>query len=184
MPEPRWLSDVEMRAWLGFLHTGASLNRRLDQQLRQDAGLSHLQYEVLVWLSRAPGGRMRMTVLADVLVHSKSGLTYQVTQLDKAGLVHRESDPGDERAVVAVLTDRGRRCLAEAAPGHVETVRALFIDVLTAEQLTAIADGFQEVLRRLGADRPDGAARAADRPDRAARARARPAALNADPGQR
>jgi DNA-binding MarR family transcriptional regulator len=149
------LSEVEMRAWLGFMSSRALLNRRLDQQLRRDAGLSHLQYEVLVRLSDSPAGRMRMTELADVLLHSKSGLTYQVTQLEKAGLVRREAHPGDERAVAAVLTANGRKRLEEAAPGHVATVRELFIDVLTADQVAAFAEGFSAIIRKLGEERAD-----------------------------
>jgi DNA-binding MarR family transcriptional regulator len=54
------------------------------------------------------------------------------------------------RGVVAVLTDAGRQRLAQAAPGHVGTVRALLIDVLTEQQLAVVADGLGEVARRLG----------------------------------
>ncbi|MEV7616777.1 MarR family transcriptional regulator [Streptomyces sp. NPDC089799] len=138
-----------MRAWKAFLAASALLGRRLDQQLRTDAGLSHAQYEILVRLSAAPEGELRMTELADALINTKSGLTYQVTQLEKAGLVRRRSCPSDVRGVFAVLTGAGRQRLAEAAPGHVETVRELLIDVLTPEQLTAVADGLGEVTRRL-----------------------------------
>ena len=55
------------------------------------------------------------------------------------------------RGVVAALTDAGRRRLEQAAPGHVAAVRALLIDVLTEQQLAAVADGLGEVARRLGA---------------------------------
>src|SRR5580692_37580 len=89
MAEPRWLSAEEMRAWQAFLAAGALLDRRLDQQLRQDAGLSHAQYEILVRLAAAPGGELQMTDLAGSLYTTKSGLTYQITQLEKAGLVRR-----------------------------------------------------------------------------------------------
>ena len=37
MAEPRWLSTEEMRAWQAVLAAGALLDRRLDQQLRQEA---------------------------------------------------------------------------------------------------------------------------------------------------
>jgi DNA-binding MarR family transcriptional regulator len=151
MTEPQWLSAAEMRAWQAFLAAGALLDRRLDQQLRQDAGLSHVQYEILVRLAAAPGGELRMTDLAGALYTSKSGLTYQVTRLEKAGLVRRGACPGDVRGVVAALTGAGRRRLEQAAPGHVAAVRALLIDVLTAQQLAAVADGLGEVARRLGA---------------------------------
>jgi DNA-binding MarR family transcriptional regulator len=151
MAEPSWLSAEEMRAWRAFLAAGALLDRRLDQQLRQEAGLSHAQYEILVRLAAA-GGELRMTDLAGALYTTKSGLTYQITQLEKSGLVRRAASHGDVRGVVATLTDAGRRRLAQAAPGHVAAVRALLIDVLTADQLTAVADGLGEVARRLDDD--------------------------------
>ena len=151
MAEPRWLSAAEMRAWQAFLAAGALLDRRLDQRLKQDAGLSHPQYEILVRLAAAPGGELRMSDLAGALYTSRSGLTYQITQLEKAGLVRRGSSPGDVRGVVAALTGAGRQRLARAAPGHVAAVRELLIDVLTGEQLAAMADGLGEVARRLGA---------------------------------
>jgi DNA-binding MarR family transcriptional regulator len=92
-----------------------------------------------------------MTDLAHARYTSKSGLTYQITQLEKAGLVRRASSPADVRGIVAVLTDAGRQRLAQAAPGHVAAVRALLIDVLTGPQLAAMADALGEVARRLGA---------------------------------
>jgi DNA-binding MarR family transcriptional regulator len=150
MAEPRWLSAEEMRAWQAFLAAGALLDRRLDQQLRQEAGLSHAQYEILVRLAAAPGGELRMSDLAGALYTTRSGLTYQITRLEKAGLVRRRSWPGDVRGVVAGLTGAGRQRLARAAPGHVAAVRELLIDVLTAGQLAALADGLSEVARRLG----------------------------------
>jgi DNA-binding MarR family transcriptional regulator len=136
---------------MAFVAAGALLDRRLDNQLRADAGISHLQYVILARLSAAPEGGLRMTELAEALASTKSGLSYQVTQLEAAGLVCRRSCPGDTRGVIAVITDEGRRLLEKAAPGHVAAVRELFIDVLTPGQLAAIAEGLGEVSRRLGA---------------------------------
>lgn len=147
--EPRWLSEQEMRAWTGFLAAGALVERRIDQQLKEEAGLSHTQYEILVRLSAAPGGALRMTELAESLLNSKSGLTYQMTQLEKSGLTERRSCPTDVRGVFAVLTEAGRKRLEGAAPGHVATVREALIDVLTPEQLAVLAEGLGEVARRL-----------------------------------
>ena len=64
--------------------------------------------------------------------------------------MRRSTSPGDVRGVVAALTSAGRQRLAQAAPGHVAAVRRLLIDVLTAEQLSAVADGLGEVTHRLG----------------------------------
>ena len=154
MEEPRWLDQDEMAAWRGFVAASNLLGRRLERQLKDDSGLSHTQYEILVHLSAAPGGSLRMTDLAGRLITSKSGLTYQVTQLEKAGLVRRRSCPSDVRGVFADLTEDGREALRRAAPGHVALVRELLIDVLSREQLTAIAEGLGEVSTRLRADEP------------------------------
>jgi DNA-binding MarR family transcriptional regulator len=149
MARTRWLDEEEMRAWHAFLAAGALVDRRLDQQLKDDAGISHLQYEILVRLSAHCDHEMRMTELAGALLNSKSGLTYQISQLEKAGLVRRRSCRSDDRAVYAVLTDAGETLLKRAAPGHVALVRELLIDVLTPEQLKAVADGLGEASRRM-----------------------------------
>ncbi len=151
MGEPRWLDHREMRAWIAFVSASSLVDRRLDHQLRTEAGISHLQYVILARLAAAPGGGLRMTELADALATTKSGLTYQVTQLEAAGLGCRRSCPGDPRGVTAVITEDGRKLLEQVAPGHAAAVRELFIDVLTPAQLTAIAEGLGEVIRRLGA---------------------------------
>jgi DNA-binding MarR family transcriptional regulator len=148
MSAVKWLDEDEMRAWHSFLAAGALIDRLVDAQLKEAVGLSHPQYEILVRLAEAPDGELRMTELAGTLLSSKSGLTYQVTQLEKAGLVERRSCPSDVRGVLAVLTEAGRQRLEQAAPGHVTLVRELLIDVLTPGQLASLADALGEVSRR------------------------------------
>ncbi len=149
MSEPRWLDDEEMRAWRAFVSAAALVDRRLDQQLKESVGISHLQYGILAQLSERCDHEMRMTELAGSVLNSKSGLTYQISQLEKAGLVRRRSCTSDERAVYAVLTPAGRKLLARAAPDHLALVRELVIDVLTPEQRNALAEGLGEVTRRV-----------------------------------
>ncbi|CAL9381656.1 MULTISPECIES: MarR family winged helix-turn-helix transcriptional regulator [Streptomyces] len=149
MNEPRWLDELEMAAWQGFLEAGNRVARRLEQQLKDEAGLSHPQYEILVHLADAPGGEIRMTELAERLITSKSGLTYQVGQLERRGLVRRRACPTDVRGVFAVLTEEGRELLRGAAPGHVAAVREVLIDVLDREELAVLARALGEVGRRL-----------------------------------
>jgi DNA-binding MarR family transcriptional regulator len=153
--ETKWLDEREMRAWQAFLVAGALVGRRVEQQLKDEAGLSHLQYEVLVRLSAAEDGELRMRELADSVLSSKSGLTYQIGQLEKAGLVRRRVCESDVRGVLACLTDAGRARLAEIAPGHLATVREYLIDVLDGEQLDRLAETLEKV-----ADQAGGAARA------------------------
>ncbi|WP_354639262.1 MarR family winged helix-turn-helix transcriptional regulator [Kitasatospora camelliae] len=154
MDEPRWLDENEMAAWRGFVAASNLVARHLERQLKDDAGLSHTQYEILVQLSASSDGAMRMTDLADRLITSKSGLTYQVTQLEKAGLVSRRSCPSDVRGVFAEITEKGWQALRAAAPGHVAAVREALIDVLTPAQLAGLAESLATVSDRLrGSDR-------------------------------
>ncbi|WP_370962086.1 MarR family winged helix-turn-helix transcriptional regulator [Amycolatopsis sp. cg9] len=141
------LNAREKRAWNAFRSTFTLLHQRLDQQLKRDAGLSHLQYEILARLGGAPGRELRMAELACAVSNSKSGLTYQIGQLEQAGLVRRRACESDVRAVYAVLTDEGAARLAQAEPGHVALVRELLLDVLTPDQLSALADGLGEASR-------------------------------------
>ncbi|MFI7634795.1 MarR family winged helix-turn-helix transcriptional regulator [Nonomuraea sp. NPDC049400] len=151
--DPRWLDETEMAAWRAFLSTSHLLERRIEEQLKASAGLTHPQYEILVRLAEAPGRQMRMTELSRGAVVTKSALTYQITQLEKAGLVERATCPSDERGVLAVLTDAGMRCLEQVAPGHVEVVREYLIDRLSREELQAMTTAMQKteaVLRASG----------------------------------
>ncbi|MFG3440560.1 MarR family winged helix-turn-helix transcriptional regulator [Nonomuraea sp. NPDC047897] len=150
MTDTRWLDKTEMAAWRAFLSTSHLLERRIEEQLKAAAGLTHAQYEILVRLSGAPGRQMRMTELARGVVASKSALTYQITQLEKAGLVERTTCPSDDRGVLAVLTEGGMRCLERIAPGHLEVVRRYLIDRLTRDELevvTAAMRRTEEALR-------------------------------------
>ncbi|WNV84001.1 MarR family transcriptional regulator [Umezawaea sp. Da 62-37] len=149
MAEPKWLDARELAAWEGYLEVSTMLNRRVEQQLKDDAGLSHPQYEVLARLSAAPDGELRMTELAGAALTSKSGLTYQVAQLEKGGLVKRRTCESDERGVIATLTDAGWQKLRESAPGHAGLVRDLFLDGLSRKQFTAFAEGLESIRKRL-----------------------------------
>jgi DNA-binding MarR family transcriptional regulator len=143
----RWLDEHEMVAWTAYLTASHLLERRVEEQLKAEAGLTHAQYEILARLSAAPDRRLRMTELAHGVVASKSGLTYQISRLEKMGLVARETCPSDERGVLAVLTGEGMACLERTAPGHVAVVRALLIDLLEPGELETMT----RVMRKMEA---------------------------------
>lgn len=138
MSDVKWLNESELAAWMAYVTATHLLERRVEDQLKIDAALTHAQYEILAKLSQEPGGRIRMTELANRLIVSKSGLTYQIGQLERRGLVTREACPSDERGVLAVLTEEGTRCLKRTAPGHVAVVRAFLIDQLTSEEVESM----------------------------------------------
>lgn len=140
MSEPRWLSATELRAWAGFLETSDRLRRLVERQLREAGGLTMPQYEILHWANEHASRPLCMTELAELMISSRSGLTYQVTQLQKAGLLRRGNDPDDERRVLVAITEQGRKTMDEVAPGHVDAVREGLLDILTDDQIRQLAE--------------------------------------------
>jgi DNA-binding MarR family transcriptional regulator len=139
------LSENEKKAWLAFVAAAALMDRKLGQQLKDEARLTHAQYEVLSRLAEAPDRELRMAELSEALFTTQSGTTYQIAQLVKSGYVRRKECSNGGLAVWAVLTDAGLEVLKRAAPGHVRAVRDLLIDVLTPGELDAVASGLGRV---------------------------------------
>jgi DNA-binding MarR family transcriptional regulator len=134
----RWLTPTEQEAWRAYLDSTRLLLQALDRQLESDAGLSLVDYEVLVALSEAPARRMRMRDLADATLSTRSGATRAVARLERAGWVRRVDCDDDRRGTEAELTPAGLAKLASAAPGHVAAVRAHMFDLLTGRQVAHV----------------------------------------------
>jgi DNA-binding MarR family transcriptional regulator len=134
MAEP--LAADELAAYFALRRAGDRLQRLVSAQLLEH-GLTEIQFSVLAELSGAPDG-LRRTDLARTLVASKSGITYQATQLERRGLLQRVGGGADERSVVARLTTAGRELIGAVLPEHVALVRATFIDLLDASELAVV----------------------------------------------
>jgi len=147
----RWLTEEEQRAWRGLLRMTSQLNARMNRQLLQDYGVSLTDYEVLVVLSEAPEGRLRVFEVADALAWEQSRVSHQLARMQRRGLIAREGCASDARGAFAVLTEAGRAAIERAAPAHVETVRQLVFDGLTQDQLTTLTEVTSRVLDRLAA---------------------------------
>lgn len=132
----RWLDPEEQRAWRAILRSAHMLRVAMDEALVPH-GVSLGEYELLSMLSEAPGCRMRMSALADLIVQSRSRVSHTATRLERQGWVVRAPSREDGRGVELALTDEGRLRLAELAPIHVESVRTAFLDHLSREELLA-----------------------------------------------
>lgn len=146
--EPRWLSTMEQRAWRAHLTAHKLLEHRLDRDL-QTFGLSVNDYEILVNLSESPEHRMRMSDLADATIQSRSRLSHQISRMEAAGLVARETCVDDRRGTFAVLTEHGWATIQQVAPHHVASVRQHFIDLLTDDQLRELEAAYSPVVTHL-----------------------------------
>jgi DNA-binding MarR family transcriptional regulator len=142
--EPRWLTENEQRSWRAYLQGSRLIEEALDRDL-QSHGVQLTEYEIISMLSEAPGRRLRMSSLADLVVQSRSRLTHTATRLEQRGWVVREACLNDRRGVELVLTDAGWEAVQDMARVHVESVRATIMDVMTPEMFAALGAAMDAV---------------------------------------
>ena len=156
--EPQSLDHVELDAYFALIEVSSLLRHTVEQQLREAGDLSYVQFQLLATLGDAPGGSRRMTDLADGVVYSRSGLTYQAGLLEAAGLVTRAPAPDDERSVAVTITDAGRERLARVFPGHIAVLHRLLLDPLERGDVESLGAVLARVRDHMRADPPRSAA--------------------------
>jgi DNA-binding MarR family transcriptional regulator len=137
--KPAALTPTQLKAYFAFTEVSSLLRHAVEKQLHDAGGLSYVQFQLLARLGDAPHGRRRMTDLADGVVYSRSGLTYQAQLLEQRGLVTRSPSPDDERSTVVTLTDAGRAVLATVFPGHIEALQSLLFTTLSDHDVDELA---------------------------------------------
>jgi DNA-binding MarR family transcriptional regulator len=152
--EDRWLDADELAAWMNYIAATTLLESALDRQLQRDSAMPHAYYQILAMLCDQPDRTARMSDLAAITQSSQSRLSHAVARLECKGWVRRTPCPDDRRSTLARLTDAGFAALAEAAPGHVRTVRHHVFDRLTREQVAQLREIFGVVVAGLEADAP------------------------------
>ncbi len=137
----------QMEVWEAVLRTVGSLLKTFERELQEAEGLPLAWYDVLVQLSAAPDGRLRMQALADWVVLSRSGLTRLIDRMEKADLVTREPSTDDRRGYYAVLTEEGRRAFLRAKPVHERGIYEHFTRHLDGGDARAVVAAFTKVRR-------------------------------------
>lgn len=145
--QPPWLEEDQQDLWQALLTVVIALPAALDRQLQRDAGISNFEYGVLARLSLAEDGTLRLSDLARDCDSTQPRLSKVMDRFESRAWVTRRPDPTDGRYTLATLTETGKTKLIESAPGHVDQVKRLVFDPLTAAQqrhlgtaLTRIAD--------------------------------------------
>jgi DNA-binding MarR family transcriptional regulator len=152
------LDPEQLAAYLALKEVSSLLEHAVERQLRVDGDLSGPQFQILARLDASATGRLSMTELADGLVYSRSGLTYQAGLLDTAGLISRSPGEDDERSVTVTLTPAGRDRLNQVMPGHVELVQRLMLSSMTRKDIANITDILGRVRDRMRTAPPRSAA--------------------------
>lgn len=144
MRQTQWLTTNEERAWREFRRMLVSVNARTGRDLAE-IGLSTADYEVLSTLSEYPDYRWELKYLAAKMEWSRSRLSRQVSRMQARGLIERAADDADGRGCILHLTEVGMSTLIDAAPHHLQSVRARFIDHLTPAELATL----EQISRRI-----------------------------------
>jgi DNA-binding MarR family transcriptional regulator len=152
--EPTALTPTQLGAYFAFTEVSALVRPAVEKQLREAGSLSYVQFQLLARLGDAPDGHERMTDLADGVVYSRSGLTYQAQLLEQRGLITRSPSPDDERSTVVTITAAGRDLLGVVFPGHIATVHALLFSPITDEDARDLARILGRVSAHLRASPP------------------------------
>ncbi|NES15920.1 MULTISPECIES: MarR family winged helix-turn-helix transcriptional regulator [Micromonospora] len=130
---------------IGLLfEASAGLSARFAAQF-EEHGLSPVEFEVLMRLTRSPGHQLRMTDLAAQTSLSTSGVTRVVDRMERDGLLRRRACPSDRRSSYAVVTAAGLARLDETLPGHLQIIEQWFTGQLDPAALDSLLDGLRRV---------------------------------------
>lgn len=134
-------------AWHRLLEISSRVLRELDRSLDRDQRMMVSEFDVLITLDNAPGGRLRMTDLAEATMLSSGGMTRLVGRLEQRSLVRRDPDPDDARAYHASLTDAGRTSLAQARITHDDVIANLLGERLTPREVQTLNRTLAKILK-------------------------------------
>lgn len=142
---PHTATRPAVRAWTALLRANAGAARVLSTSLEAAHGLTLNDYEALQALADAEGRRLKRVELARRLVLTPSGVTRLLEGLEAAGLVERATCESDLRVTYAQLTDAGAERLEAASCGHEGSIRALFEERLSDDELVALAEALERL---------------------------------------
>jgi DNA-binding MarR family transcriptional regulator len=118
------LKAREERVWRDVARFLAVAPRLLDEDLQRGANISLSEYAVLVHLSEAGTGQLRVRELADLADLSGSHMTRIIGDLATGGFVVKDRNPEDGRGIDVQITEAGLNRLRDAYPVHLASVRS------------------------------------------------------------
>jgi DNA-binding MarR family transcriptional regulator len=137
--------ESALRAWARLMRAHQAALSRVEGALKA-AGLPPLAwYDVLLELERAGPCGLRPFALERELMLPQYGLSRLLARMEEAGLVERQSCPGDGRGQMAVLTDAGRATRAAMWPVYAGALQ----EAVGCRLSPAESDGLADLLGRL-----------------------------------
>lgn len=125
-----------LKLWLRMLSCVTEIEAEIRRRLRDRFGISLSRFDYLAQLHRHPAG-LRMRDLSRCLMVTGGNVTALTDDLEREGLVGRESSPTDRRSWIVRLTPAGRRSFEAMAHEHEQWILELFagLDARELQQL-------------------------------------------------
>lgn len=118
----------------------AKLLRRNEDQALESLDLKMWEYDVLSALRRqGQPFRLPATELAREALLSSGAMTNRIDRLEQRGLVIRENDPADRRAVLVRLSPAGKALADEALGARLTAAREQLARLSSDEQRAIVA---------------------------------------------
>jgi DNA-binding MarR family transcriptional regulator len=130
---------LSLRLWLRLLACSTQVENEVRQRLRERFGMSLARFDYLAQLHRHAEG-LRMSTLSRYLMVTGGNVTALTDELEREGLVQRDSDPEDRRSWRLRMTAAGRKAFERIAREHERWVIELFSG-LDAPQKQALYEG-------------------------------------------
>jgi MarR family transcriptional regulator, 2-MHQ and catechol-resistance regulon repressor len=134
LSQAKTLDDERITQFGLFIEAGRRINRLMEVSLRDQHGMTSVDFEAMLRLGRSPERRMSMSQLADQMVLTSGGVTRLIDRLSGAGLVARLSCPSDRRVQWAQLTDQGVARVAEILESHLDDLDRHFFSAMSPEE--------------------------------------------------
>lgn len=125
-----------LKLWLRMLASTTQIECEVRKRLRERFDISLPRFDYMAQLYRFRDG-MKMRDLSRYLMVTGGNVTGLTDDLERDGLVVRESIPSDRRAWIVRLTPKGRRSFEAMAQEHEDWILELFagLDGKTVQQL-------------------------------------------------
>jgi DNA-binding MarR family transcriptional regulator len=125
-----------LKLWLRMLSCVTEVEAEIRRRLRERFGTTLARFDYLAQLHRHRDG-LKMRDLSRYLMVTGGNVTALTDDLERDGLVMRESSPTDRRAWIVRLTPAGRRGFEAMAREHEQWILELFsvLDTQAVQQL-------------------------------------------------
>lgn len=114
-----------LKLWLRMLSCVTEIEAEIRGRLRERFGISLGRFDYMAQLHRHPKG-LKMSELSRHMMVTGGNVTGLTDELEREGLVARESSPTDRRAWIVRLTAEGRRGFELMAREHERWILELF----------------------------------------------------------